>query len=208
MYEDLNQKEMEILFFIKKIIETQGFSPTVREICKGVGLKSPSSVHGYLERLEAKGYIEKSAMKNRTVIIKNQDSDMMLAKKQTVDIPIIGRVAAGSPILASENIEDTFPIPTNLAENKDLFMLKVFGESMINIGILDGDYVLIEKRSTAKNGDIVLALIDDSATIKRFFKENGSFRLQPENDNMDPIITNDLEILGHVIGLYRDLMWF
>ncbi|NLD15999.1 MAG: transcriptional repressor LexA [Tissierellia bacterium] len=206
MYEDLNQKEMEILFFIKKIIETQGFSPTVREICKGVGLKSPSSVHGYLERLEAKGYIEKSAMKNRTVIIKNQDSDMMLAKKQTVDIPIIGRVAAGSPILASENIEDTFPIPTNLAENKDLFMLKVFGESMINIGILDGDYVLIEKRSTAKNGDIVLALIDDSATIKRFFKENGSFRLQPENDNMDPIITNDLEILGHVIGLYRDLM--
>lgn len=208
MYEDLNQKEMEILFFIKKIIETQGFSPTVREICKGVGLKSPSSVHGYLERLEAKGYIEKSAMKNRTVIIKNQDSDMMLAKKQTVDIPIIGRVAAGSPILASENIEDTFPIPTNLAENKDLFMLKVFGESMINIGILDGDYVLVEKRSTAKNGDIVLALIDDSATIKRFFKENGSFRLQPENDNMDPIITNDLEILGHVIGLYRDLMWF
>lgn len=206
MYEDLNQKEMEILFFIKKIIETQGFSPTVREICKGVGLKSPSSVHGYLERLEAKGYIEKSAMKNRTVIIKNQDSDMMLAKKQTVDIPIIGRVAAGSPILASENIEDTFPIPTNLAENKDLFMLKVFGESMINIGILDGDYVLVEKRSTAKNGDIVLALIDDSATIKRFFKENGSFRLQPENDNMDPIITNDLEILGHVIGLYRDLM--
>ena len=124
MYEDLNQKEMEILFFIKKIIETQGFSPTVREICKGVGLKSPSSVHGYLERLEAKGYIEKSAMKNRTVIIKNQDSDMMLAKKQTVDIPIIGRVAAGSPILASENIEDTFPIPTNLAENKDLFMVK------------------------------------------------------------------------------------
>ena len=206
MYEDLNQKEMEILFFIKKIIETHGFSPTVREICKGVGLKSPSSVHGYLERLEAKGYIEKSAMKNRTVIIKNQDSDMMLAKKQTVDVPIIGRVAAGSPIFASENIEDTFPIPTNLAENKDLFMLKVFGDSMINIGILDGDYVLIEKRSTAKNGDIVLALIDDSATIKRFFKENGSFRLQPENDNMDPIITNDLEILGHVIGLYRDLM--
>lgn len=206
MYEDLNQKEMEILFFIKKIIETQGFSPTVREICKGVGLKSPSSVHGYLERLEAKGYIEKSAMKNRTVIIKNQDSDMMLAKKQTVDIPIIGRVAAGSPIFASENIEDTFPIPTSLTENKDLFMLKVFGDSMINIGILDGDYVLIEKRSTAKNGDVVLALIDDSATIKRFFKEEKNYRLQPENDNMDPIITNNLEILGHVIGLYRDLI--
>lgn len=206
MYEDLNQKEMEILFFIKKIIETQGYSPTVREICKGVGLKSPSSVHGYLERLEAKNYIEKSAMKNRTLVIKAQDDDLILSKKQTVDVPIVGQVAAGSPILASENIEDTFPIPTYLAEDKDLFMLKISGDSMINIGILDGDYVLIERRSSAKNGDIVLALIDDSATIKRFYKETGHYRLQPENDNMDPIITRDLEILGHVIGLYRDLV--
>lgn len=206
MYEDLNQKEMEILFFIKKIIETQGYSPTVREICKGVGLKSPSSVHGYLERLEAKNYIEKSAMKNRTLVIKAQDDDLILSKKQTVDVPIVGQVAAGSPILASENIEDTFPIPTYLAEDKDLFMLKISGDSMINIGILDGDYVLIERRSSAKNGDIVLALIDDSATIKRFYKETDHYRLQPENDNMDPIITRDLEILGHVIGLYRDLV--
>ncbi len=206
MYEDLNQKEMEILFFIKKIIETQGYSPTVREICKGVGLKSPSSVHGYLERLEAKNYIEKSAMKNRTLVIKAQDDDLILSKKQTVDVPIVGQVAAGSPILASENIEDTFPIPTYLAEDKDLFMLKISGDSMINIGILDGDYVLIERRSSAKNGDIVLALIDDSATIKRFYKETDYYRLQPENDNMDPIITRDLEILGHVIGLYRDLV--
>lgn len=206
MYEDLNQKEMEILFFIKKIIETQGYSPTVREICKGVGLKSPSSVHGYLERLEAKNYIEKSAMKNRTLVIKAQDDDLILSKKQTVDVPIVGQVAAGSPILASENIEDTFPIPTYLAEDKDLFMLKISGDSMINIGILDGDYVLIERRSSAKNGDIVLALIDDSVTIKRFYKETDHYRLQPENDNMDPIITRDLEILGHVIGLYRDLV--
>lgn len=206
MYEDLNQKEMEILFFIKKIIETQGYSPTVREICKGVGLKSPSSVHGYLERLEAKNYIEKSAMKNRTLVIKAQDDDLILSKKQTVDVPIVGRVAAGSPILASENIEDTFPIPTYLAEDKDLFMLKISGDSMINIGILDGDYVLIERRTSAKNGDIVLALIEDSATIKRFYKEVDHYRLQPENDNMDPIITRELEILGHVIGLYRDLV--
>lgn len=206
MYEDLNQKEMEILFFIKKIIETQGYSPTVREICKGVGLKSPSSVHGYLERLEAKNYIEKSAMKNRTLVIKAQDDDLILSKKQTVDVPIVGRVAAGSPILASENIEDTFPIPTHLAEDKDLFMLKISGDSMINIGILDGDYVLIERRTSAKNGDIVLALIDDSATIKRFYKEIDHYRLQPENDSMEPIITTELEILGHVIGLYRDLV--
>lgn len=206
MYEDLNQKEMEILFFIKKVIETQGYSPTVREICKGVGLKSPSSVHGYLERLEAKDYIEKSAMKNRTLVIKSQDDDLILSKKQTVDVPIVGRVAAGSPILASENIEDTFPVPTNLAENKDLFMLKISGDSMINVGILDGDFVLIEKRSTAKNGDIVLALLDDSATIKRFYKEDGRYRLQPENDSMDPIYTNELEVLGHVIGLYRNLI--
>lgn len=206
MYEDLNGKELEILFFLKKVIETNGYSPTVREICKGVGLKSPSSVHGYLERLEAKGYIEKSAMKSRTYVIKNQESDIMLAKKATVDVPIVGSVAAGTPILAFENIEDTFPIPVNLVADRDVFMLKVSGDSMINVGILDGDFVLIEKRNSAKNGDIVLALIDDSATIKTFYKEKGHYRLQPENDSMNPIYAKELNILGHVIGLYRNFI--
>lgn len=204
MYEDLTQKEAEILFYIKKVIETQGYPPTVREICKGVNLKSPSSVHGYLERLEAKDYITKTAMKTRSIVL-NDDTEGAI-KKSTVDIPILGSVAAGEPIFATENIEDTFPIPANLAEDKDLFMLRVSGESMINIGIMDGDYVLIERRNNAKTGDIVLALIEDSATIKTFYKENGHFRLQPENDTMDPIITTHVDILGHVIGLYRDLV--
>ncbi len=205
MYDDLTQKETEILFYIKKKIEEQGYPPTVREIGSGVGLKSPSSVHGYLERLEAKDYIIRSAMKNRSIVIKGQDDDLLLTKKATVDVPIIGRVSAGLPIFASENIEDTFPISSNIAENKDLFMLRVSGESMINVGILDGDYVLIERRNNAKNGDIVLALIDDSATIKTFYKEKDRYRLQPENDTMSPIYSNNVEILGHVVGLYRDL---
>lgn len=206
MYEDLNQKETEILFFIKRKIEEQGYPPSVREIGEGVGLKSPSSVHGYIERLVAKDYLEKSPMTNRTISLKNPDSDVLLSKKNTVDIPILGKVTAGQPIFAAENIEDTFPVLATISENKDLFMLRVSGESMINAGILDGDYVLIEKRNNAKNGDIVLALIDDSATIKTFYKEENRFRLQPENDFMDPIYTDHLQILGHVIGLYRNLL--
>lgn len=206
MYEDLNQKETEILFYIKRKIEEQGYPPSVREIGEGVGLKSPSSVHGYIERLVAKDYLEKSPMTNRTISLKNPDSDSLLSKKNTVDIPILGKVTAGLPILATENIEDTFPVLASISENKDLFMLKVSGDSMVNVGILDGDYVLIEKRNNAKNGDIVLALIDDSATIKTFYKEDNRFRLQPENDFMNPIYTDNLEILGHVIGLYRNLL--
>lgn len=205
MYEDLTQKETEILFFIKKKIEEQGYPPSVREIGKGVGLKSPSSVHGYLERLEAKEYIGKSAMKNRSIVLKGLEEDLLLSKKSTVDIPIIGKVSAGMPIFATENIEDTFPIASNIASDKELFMLRISGESMINVGILDGDYVLIERRNNAKNGDIVLALIDDSATVKTFYKEENRFRLQPENDSMDPIYSNNVDILGHVIGLYRNL---
>lgn len=206
MYEDLTQKELEILFYIKRKIEEQGYPPSVREIGKGVGLKSPSSVHGYIERLVAKEYIDKSPMTNRTISIKDQNSDVFLSKKSTTDIPILGNVSAGLPIFATENIEDTFPVLSDMAKNKDLFMLRISGESMINIGIMDGDYVLIEKRSTAKNGDIVLALIGDSATVKTFYKEENRFRLQPENDTMDPIYTTELEILGHVIGLYRNFL--
>lgn len=205
MYEDLNQKELEILFFIKKKIEEQGYPPSVREIGDGVGLKSPSSVHGYIERLVAKDYLEKSPMTNRTISLKNHDSDCLLAKKNTVDVPILGKVTAGQPIFAAENIEDTFPVLASVSENKDLFMLKVSGESMINAGILDGDYVLIEKRNDARNGDMVLALIDDSATIKTFYREANRIRLQPENDFMEPIYSENVQILGHIIGLYRNL---
>lgn len=206
MYEDLNQKEEKILFYIKRKIEELGYPPSVREIGKGVGLKSPSSVHAYLERLENKGYIAKSAMKNRSIVLIDQNDDILFTKKSTVDIPIVGKVSAGLPILATENIEDTFPVPVSVAENKDIFMLKVSGESMINVGILDGDFVLIEKRNNAKNGDIVLALIEESATIKTFYKEANRFRLQPENDSMDPIYSDKVEILGHVIALYRNLV--
>lgn len=205
MYEDLNQKELEILFYIKKKIEEQGYPPSVREIGDGVGLKSPSSVHGYIERLVVKDYLEKSPMTNRTISLKNHDSNCLLAKKTTVDVPILGKVTAGQPIFAAENIEDTFPILASVSENKDLFMLKVSGESMINAGILDGDYVLIEKRNDARNGDMVLALIDDSATIKTFYREANIIRLQPENDFMEPIYAENVQILGHIIGLYRNL---
>ena len=205
MYEDLSQKQIEILLYIKNEIQRQGYPPAVREICKGVNLKSTSTVHGHLEKLEAKGYIRKDPTKPRAIEILDRQDDFLLARKKTVDIPILGKVTAGAPILAVENIEDTFPISSNIAENKDLFMLRVSGESMINVGILDGDYVLIERRNNAKNGDIVLALIDDSATIKTFYKEKDRYRLQPENDTMSPIYSNNVEILGHVVGLYRDL---
>ncbi len=204
MYDDLTNKELEILFFLKDVISKQGFPPSIREICEGVGLKSPSSVHGYLERLEQKDYIVKTSMKNRTIALKDQDSDGILGKKETIDVPLLGKVTAGEPIFAVENIEDTFPIPSYLAKDKDLFMLRISGESMINAGILDGDYVLIEKRNTAKNGDIVLALIDEFATVKRFYYDGDHYRLQPENDSMEPIYTNHVEVLGHIIGLYRN----
>lgn len=206
MYEDLNNKEVEILYFIKSTIESKGYPPTVREICDGVDLKSPSSVHGYLERLESKDYIIRTASKTRSIVLKEMEDDYLANSKSTIDVPIVGRVAAGQPILAAENIEDTFPISANIAKDKELFMLKVVGDSMINVGIFSGDYVLIERRSYAKNGDIVLALLEDSATIKTFYKETNHFRLQPENDSMNPILTDELEILGHVIGLYRSLV--
>ncbi len=206
MYEDLNNKEVDILYFIKSTIESKGYPPTVREICDGVDLKSPSSVHGYLERLEAKDYIIRTASKTRSIVLKEMEDDLLQNTKSTIDVPIIGRVAAGQPILAAENIEDTFPISSSVAKDKELFMLKVVGDSMINVGIYNDDYVLVEKRSYAKNGDIVLALLEDSATIKTFYKEENHFRLQPENDSMNPIYTDELEILGHVIGLYRSLI--
>lgn len=203
MYEDLTQIQIEILYFIKNQIQKQGYPPAVREICKGVNLKSTSTVHRHLEKLEMKGYIRKDPTKPRAIEILDRDEDSLFVPKKTIDIPIIGKVTAGQPILAVEHIEDTFPVPIELAERGSLFMLKVQGESMIGAGIYSEDYVLVKQQNDAINGDIIVALLEDEATIKRFFKEKDYIRLQPENDAMSPILTKNITILGKVIGLYR-----
>ncbi|MBU5437629.1 transcriptional repressor LexA [Tissierella sp. MSJ-40] len=205
MYEDLTQKQIEILLYIKNEIQRQGYPPAVREICKGVNLKSTSTVHSHLEKLEMKGYIRKDPTKPRAIEILDREDDFLFVQKKTVDIPIIGKVTAGTPILAVENIEDTYPVPKELVEGHDVFMLKVQGESMVEAGILDGDLVLVKEQKSAINGDIVVALLEDEATIKRFFKEKNQIRLQPENQFMSPIYTNNVTILGKVIGLFRKI---
>ncbi|MCR2042698.1 transcriptional repressor LexA [Anaerosalibacter massiliensis] len=205
MYEDLNQKQIEILLFIKSSIQKKGYPPSVREICKGVKLKSTSTAHSYLGNLEEKGYIRKDPTKPRAIEVLNRDEDYLFAPKKTVDIPIIGKVTAGQPILAIENIQETFPVPLEIAEKGSIFMLEVQGESMINAGIFDGDYVLVKQQNNAENGDIIVALLDDEATIKRFFKEKDCVRLQPENESMSPLLTKNVAILGKVIGLYRSI---
>lgn len=205
MYEDLSQKQMEILLYIKSELQRQGYPPAVREICKGVNLKSTSTVHGHLEKLEAKGYIRKDPTKPRALEILDREDDYLFIHKKTLDVPILGRVTAGAPILAVENIEDTYPVPLELVEGHDVFMLRVQGESMIEAGILDGDLVLVKEQSQAYNGDIVVALLGEEATIKRFFKEKDMIRLQPENQFMQPIYSKDVSVLGKVIGLYRKM---
>lgn len=205
MYDDLSQREIDVLFFIKKTLEQQGYPPTVREICDGCNIKSTSTVHGSLNKLADKNYIRRDPTKPRAIEILDQEENILLSKKKTVDIPILGKVTAGLPILAVENIEDTMPLPAEFSEDKDLFILRVSGESMINLGILDGDYVIIEKRNYASNGQHVLAMIEDEATIKTFYKEKNGFRLQPENDFMDPIYVKDVKILGIIVGLYRKM---
>lgn len=205
MYEDLNQRELEILFFIKRFIESKSYPPTVREICSGCNIKSTSTVYYALEKLETTNYIRKDASKTRALEIVPQDDDILMLKKKTVDVPILGRVTAGAPILAVQNIEDTMPLPVDFVSNKELFILKVKGESMINAGICDGDYVIIEKTNSARNGEKVLALIDEEATIKTFYKEKDRYRLQPENDNMDPFYFDKVDILGKIVGLYRKM---
>ena len=201
MSEKISEKQQEILNYIKNCILQKGYPPSVREICQAVGLKSTSSVHSHLETLEKNGYIRRDSTKPRTIEI--LDDSFTLARRELVNVPIIGQVAAGQPILAVENIDGYFPIPPEYLHNKNTFMLRIKGESMINAGIFDGDLVLVEEQPVADNGEIVVALIDDSATVKRFFRENGHYRLQPENDSMEPIITNELLILGIVIGLCR-----
>ncbi len=200
-YGKISDKQKEILEYMKTEILNKGYPPTVRDICEAVNLSSTSSVHAHLEKLEKNGYIRRDPTKPRAIEI--IDENFNLTRREVVNVPLVGQVAAGSPILAVENIENYFPIPSEYMPNEQTFMLKVKGESMINIGIFDGDQILVKQQETANNGDIVVALVEDSATVKTFYKENGHIRLQPENDNMDPIIVPDCKILGKVFGVFR-----
>ncbi|HYE83988.1 MAG TPA: transcriptional repressor LexA [Clostridia bacterium] len=200
--DELSKKQLEVLSFIKKEINKKGYPPSVREICDAVRLKSTSTVHGHLERLERKGYIRRDPTKPRAIEVLDGSSSVVTTKEM-VDLPIVGKVTAGLPILAEENIEDSFPVPVDFVGNQDAFMLIVKGDSMINAGIFDGDYVIVRQQSVAKNGDIVVALLNDEATVKTFYKEKDYFRLQPENPYLMPIIVKDLSILGKVIGVFR-----
>ena len=200
-YGKISDKQREILDYIKTEILNKGYPPTVRDICEAVKLKSTSSVHSHLETLEKNGYIRRDPTKPRAIEI--VDDNFNLTRREVVNVPMIGRVAAGQPILAVENIESYFPIPAEFMPNAESFMLRVQGESMINAGIVDGDNILVEKCDTAHNGEMVVALVDDSATVKTFYKEEDHIRLQPENDFMDPIIVPDCKILGKVFGVFR-----
>ena len=197
----LSTKQSEILEFIKEEILKKGYPPTVRDICAAVNLKSTSSVHSHPETLEKNGFIRRDPTKPRAIEI--LDEDFYNTRCDVASVPVVGRVAAGEPILAVENVDTYFPLPTDMLSNRETFMLVVKGESMINMGIFDGDYIVVEQTNVANNGDVVVALVDDSATVKRFFKENGHYRLQPENDYMEPIIVDHVDILGKVTGLYR-----
>lgn len=195
-----SDKQTQIYNFLIEFTKSKGYPPSVREICQAVSLKSTSTVHGHLKRLEKKGLIYRDPTKPRALEIVELSNE----EKELIDIPIVGKVTAGMPILATENIEDMFQIPINYVKhNNDLFILKVTGDSMIEAGILDGDLAIIEQKNIATNGDIVVALIENEATIKRFFKENGFIRLQPENKNYEPIIVKDCSILGKLVGIYR-----
>jgi len=201
MHRPITEKQKKVLEFIKKELKAKGYPPSVREICNGVGIKSTSTAHAYLERLEKNGYIRRDPIKPRAIEI--LDDTTYLSKKEIVNIPVVGQVTAGKPILAVENIEDTFPLPAHLLPNGDVFMLSVKGDSMIEAGIFDGDYVIVKQQSYADNGDIVVALIDDEATVKAFYKEKDHIRLQPRNPYMAPIIVDNVIILGKVVGVFR-----
>lgn len=200
-YGKISKKQLEILEYIKSEILRIGYPPAVREICEAVNLKSTSSVHSHLETLEKNGYIRRDPTKPRAIEI--IDDTFNLTRREMVNVPIVGQVAAGEPILAEQNITNYFPIPIEFMPNNETFLLTVKGESMINAGILDGDMVLVESTSVASNGEMVVALVDDSATVKTFYKEEGIYRLQPENDTMEPISVSEVEILGKVIGVFR-----
>ena len=200
-YGRITKKQTEILEYVKSQILNKGYPPSVRDICTAVNLKSTSSVHAHLETLEKNGYIRRDPTKPRAIEI--IDDNFNLTRREVVNVPLIGQVAAGQPLLAVENITGYFPIPAEFIPKEEVFMLNVKGESMVNAGIYDGDQIIVKQQSTASNGEIVVALVDDSATVKRFYKENGHIRLQPENDFMEPIIVDSCEIIGKVIGLIR-----
>jgi repressor LexA len=204
----LSKRQEEILEYIKEQVSDKGYPPSVREIAQAVGLASSSTVHGHLSRLEQKGYIRRDPTKPRAIeILQDNDDFPNIPKNDALFIPVIGKVTAGEPITAIENIEEYVPVPHHLASSEDdLFVLKVEGESMIEAGILDGDMVIVRKQQTAHNGEIVVAMTeDDEATVKRFYKEKNYIRLQPENSTMDPIIVQNVVILGKVVGLYREI---
>jgi repressor LexA len=210
---DLNEKQEKVYEFMKNSINEKGFPPTVREICKATGIKSTSSVHAILSKLEELKYIQKDPTHPRAIkILGNEDevfktrNILKLSNSKAVEVPLIGQVAAGSPLLAVENIQEYFPVPESFAKDKDVFLLKIKGDSMLNAGILNNDLVLVEKKNIAHNREIVVALIDDEATVKTYYKEKDHIRLQPENDFYEPIICNDkISILGKVIGVFRKL---
>ena len=197
----ISPKQQEILEYIKETVLKKGYPPAVREICEAVHLKSTSSVHSHLETLEKNGYIRRDPTKPRTIEI--IDDEFNLARRELVSVPIVGTVAAGQPILAAENIEDYFPIPASMLPNAEVFMLRVKGDSMVNAGIFNGDCVIVRSQNTADNGDMVVALLDDSSTVKTYYREDGHYRLQPENDTMDPIIVDQVQVLGKVTGVFR-----
>lgn len=207
----LSQTDYKILDFILEQQKEKGFPPSVREICEKVGLSSTATIHSHLKKLEEHGMIIRESSKNRSIKVVNyKNANNMQNIEYTNDeyltIPVYGKVTAGVPITAIEDISETFPLPMSFAHNKDLFMLRVQGESMINAAILDGDYIIVEKTPSARNGDIVVALLDhENATVKTFYKENNHYRLQPENDTMEPIIVNEVEILGKVVGIFRKM---
>lgn len=216
--EELTMRQKQILRYITKEIEENGYAPSVREIGKAVGLSSTATVHNYLKQLEDLQYIKKETQKGRTLRILKKENELHVPlrpgkepakafynKKEMVDVPVVGKITAGSPILAVENVTDTFPIPLEFVGNSQSFMLVVRGESMIEAGILDGDLILVRRQNVAENGQIIVALIDDEATVKTFYKEKNYIRLQPENSTMEPIIVPDCKILGKVIGVFRKM---
>ncbi len=205
MNSDLSSQQIRILDFIKNEVYNKGYPPSVREICEAVGLKSTSTVHGHLIKLEKKGYIRRDSTKPRAIELLDSLTNIEYNNTEVAYIPVIGKVTAGEPILAIENIEETYPVPMDFIDSGKYFMLQVNGDSMINAGILDNDYVLVKQQPIANNGDIVVALLDDSATVKRFFKESNYIRLQPENEFMSPIKVKNVKLLGKVKGVFRKL---
>jgi repressor LexA len=199
----ISRRQQQILDYIRDTLRTKGYPPSVREIGEAVGLSSSSTVHSHLEKLEELNLIRRDPTKPRAIEILEDSS---WRSQQFVSVPLVGQITAGSPILAVENIEEVYPLPKDLVRHEDVFMLSVRGDSMIEAGILDGDFVLVRKQAHAGNGDIIVAMVEEEATVKRFFKERGHYRLQPENQFLDPIIVNDVTILGKVVGLFRFVM--